>query len=118
MTTFKFREVSLLERLFRMEDGYVLDFSNRTFEQFFADEDIEIYSGEYGFKGTSKANHMRAFWETEPDHVVGRVLASLIEHHVPEDDKTVRPAENAGRSLRGYRHLAAQSWTACSIPRG
>ena len=28
---------------------------------------------------------MRAFWESEPDHVVGRVLASLIDHHVPED---------------------------------
>ena len=87
MSNFKFRELSLLERLFEMEGGYVLDFVNRTFEQFFADEDIAIYAGKYGFKGTSKANHMRAFWETEPDHVVGRVLASLIEHHVPENEQ-------------------------------
>ena len=87
MSKFKFREISLLERLLGMEGGYVLDFSNRTFEEFFADEDIEIYSDKYKFKGTSKANHMRAFWESEPDHVVGRVLASLIEHHVPEDKR-------------------------------
>ena len=87
MTTFKFRELALLERLLGMERGYVLDFSNRTFAQFFADEDIEIYASKYGFKGTSKADHIRGFWETEPDHVVGRVLASLIEHHVPETDR-------------------------------
>ena len=87
MSNFKFRELNLLEQLFRMEGGYVLDFSNRTFAQFFADEDIEIYSDKYGPTEASKANHMRAFWESEPDHVVGKVLASLIEHHVPENDR-------------------------------
>ena len=86
MSNFKFRELSLLERLFGMRDGVVLGFSNRTFEEFFADEDIEIYSDKYGFKGTSKANHLRAFWEIEPDPVVGRVLTALIEHHVREND--------------------------------
>ena len=87
MSDFKFRETSLLEQLLGMEGGYVLTFVNRTFKEFFADEDIEIYSDKYKFKGTSKANHMRAFWESEPDHVVGRVLASLIEHHVTEDKR-------------------------------
>ncbi len=85
MSNFKFRETSLLEQLLGMKGGYVLTLVNRTFKEFFADENIDIYSDKYGFKGTSKANHMRAFWESEPDHVVGRVLASLIDHHVPED---------------------------------
>ena len=90
MSRFKNRELKVLEQLFRMRtpgrSGYVLDFSNRTFAEFFEDEDIEIYPDKYGFKGASKANHLRAFRETEPDHVVGRVLASLIEHHVPETE--------------------------------
>jgi hypothetical protein len=50
-----------LERLLGMGSGYVLDFSNRTFEEFVLDSiGKSIYAGEYETGGGSKANRLRA----------------------------------------------------------
>lgn len=69
-----------LERILEMGSGYVLNFSNRTFSDFFDDAlNIDIYNQKYESKGSSKANHMRVFWETEPNHIVARALEALVE---------------------------------------
>jgi hypothetical protein len=58
-----------------MGSGYVLDFSDRTFSEFFDDEfGITIYCEKYNFNGSSKAKHMRAFITTEDEYTVARVL--------------------------------------------
>lgn len=68
------------EDLFRMVSGYVLDFTDRTFAQFFRENvGIEIYDDRYAYNGGSKAKHLRAFWEMDDDAVVGRILKSLLE---------------------------------------
>ena len=55
-------EMRLVNDLFGMSSGWVLDFSNRTFEEFFRQEvGIEIYDDAYGFIGTSKGKHLSAF---------------------------------------------------------
>ena len=47
-----------------MQGGYPLDFSNKTLTEFFEDEIGEnIYDDKFSFKGTSKANRIRAFLE-------------------------------------------------------
>jgi hypothetical protein len=49
MSTLVQKEIVKLEKLFDMKGGYVLDFSNRTFGNFFHDEvDIDIHSEKYG----------------------------------------------------------------------
>lgn len=64
-----------------MKSGYVLDFSDRTFEQFVRDAvGRGIYDGAYSFNGTSKAKHLRSFLEVEPNHVVGTLIAALVEY--------------------------------------
>lgn len=75
------REKRKLEDLFGMSSGYVLDFSNSTFARFF-EEDVnrDIYSGAYSNNGSSKANHLRSFWNKEDDALVGRAIAGLLEH--------------------------------------
>lgn len=63
-----------------MASGYVLDFTDRTFAQFFRENvGIEIYDDRYAYNGGSKAKHMRAFWEMDDDAVVGRILKPLLE---------------------------------------
>lgn len=63
-----------------MASGYVLDFSNNTFAEFFRETaNLDIYALKYEFNGDSKAKRLRAFWETEPDALVGKVLAGLLE---------------------------------------
>lgn len=81
MSTLKTIEKTQLEQLFGMASGYVLDFSNRTFQVFiYENAGVDIYADMYAFNGDSKAKRLRAFWEREPDHVVGKVLAELIDY--------------------------------------
>jgi len=69
-----------LERAFGMSSGYVLDFQNRTFEEFFQDvAGIDIYDAKYAYASGSKANRMREFWKVESDEVVLRVLKALAD---------------------------------------
>ena len=43
-----------------MSSGYVLDFSNPTFARFFEEElNLDIYSGAYSDRATSKAGNKR-----------------------------------------------------------
>ena len=68
-----------LERALGMESGYILDFSNRTFAEFFLDSfGIDIYDSKYDYGSGSKANRMRGFWERESNYLVGRVLDLLF----------------------------------------
>lgn len=62
-----------------MEGGYVLDFRNASFAEFFRlDFSIEIYDEQYDGHGDSKANRLRGFFQVAPDHIVGKVLHSMI----------------------------------------
>jgi hypothetical protein len=68
-----------LERALGMESGYVLNFSNRTFIEFFLDSfAIDIYDAKYDHGSGSKANRMRGFWERESNYLVGRALDLLF----------------------------------------
>lgn len=80
MSSLKAIEKRVFEDLFGMASGYVLDFSNNSFAEFFRETaNIDIYAPKYDFNGDSKAKRLRAFWETEPDALVGKVLSGLLE---------------------------------------
>ncbi len=80
MSSLKTIEKKVFEDLFGMASGYVLDFTNNTFAEFFRDTvNIDIYDDKYSFNGGSKAKRLRAFWEVEPDSAVGTVLSELLE---------------------------------------
>jgi len=73
------REKRKLENEFGMSSGYVLNFSNRTIEDFFEESvGIDIYDSKYDNASGSKANRMRAFWDTEPNHIVAQMLEALV----------------------------------------
>jgi hypothetical protein len=72
------REKRDLEELFGMGSGYVLNFSNRSFQEFILDvTGLNIDDEAIGSSGT-KANRLRHFWNTQPDHIVGTLLKSLL----------------------------------------
>jgi Abortive infection C-terminus len=71
----------VIDDAFEMHGGYVLDFRDRTFSEFFDDEfGINIYDAKYNLNGSSKARHLRAFIATEDEFMVARVLRRLWEH--------------------------------------
>ncbi|MBU0508969.1 abortive infection family protein [bacterium] len=74
-------EKSKLEKLFGMGSGYVLDFPNRRFAEFIVESTgKDIYDARYENASGSKANRLRAFWSKEPNHVVGRLIADMLEY--------------------------------------
>ena len=73
-----------LERLLGMGSGYVLDFSDRTFGEFFDEYRVEIDAERYKAQGTSKAKRMRAFWDIDENPIVGRVISGLINYAIEQ----------------------------------
>lgn len=71
-----------LEKLLGMGSGYVLDFSDRTYTEFFIDFRVDIDAAQYRAGGDSKAKRMRTFWDIAPNHTVGKVLEGLIAYGV------------------------------------
>ncbi|OYD90344.1 hypothetical protein CDG76_32010 [Nostoc sp. 'Peltigera membranacea cyanobiont' 210A] len=70
-----------LEKLLEMGGGYVLDFSNRTFQEFILESlNIDIYDEKYNYQSGSKANRLRKLWKEEPNPIVGQLLEKLLEY--------------------------------------
>ena len=70
-----------LERLFGMGGGYVMNFNNRTYSEFFIDNlNIDIDNEKYLISGSSKANRLRAFWRIESNYLVGILISCLLEY--------------------------------------
>jgi hypothetical protein len=93
-----------------MGGGYVLDFSDRTIQDFVLEvAGLEIHSDKYTNEGTSKAKKVRAFWSLESDAVVGTLLGALVGYAealgLPRSDVTgediVKCREIASRLLAG-----------------
>lgn len=74
-------EKRYFEGIFGMDSGYVLDYSDAKFGEFFNRHRIKIHSEKYCVNGTSKARKLRSFWEQEPDALVGRALSEMLDSH-------------------------------------
>jgi hypothetical protein len=100
-----------LEKLFEMGGGYVLDFSNRTLEEFVADSvGIEIYDDRYHHGSGSKANRIRGLWKVESDAQVGKLIRDFVEYAVfvnkNADPELVRASRAvADRLLAASAHM-------------
>jgi hypothetical protein len=74
-------DMHLVDDLFGMGGGYVLDFSDRTFAAFFAEElGIDIDESQYSVEGTSKARRLRYFLKSADPSLAVRTLVALWEY--------------------------------------
>lgn len=81
MASLTYREKSILEELFGMSSGYVMDFSNSSFSRFIGDViNIDVYDGHGYEEYASKANKLRQIWNKEPDNVVGTLIEALLSY--------------------------------------
>ena len=82
-------DMELIDALFGMGAGYVLDFSDRTFAEFFTSElGLNIYDPRYSIEGTSKAKRLRYFLRTSEPHVVVQTLVALWEYRETKRRRT------------------------------
>ena len=82
MSSLRSIELSLVDEVFRGgERGYILDFSNRTFGDFFVRElDIDIDAPQYAADGPSKGKRLRCFLGQVDDGTAARTLQVLWKH--------------------------------------
>ena len=82
MSTIRPVELDMIDLVFRgAERGYILDFSNRTFSEFFALElDIDIDAKVYECEGTSKGKRLRGFLVIVDDGTAAKTLRALWEY--------------------------------------
>lgn len=74
-------ELKLVDELFGMSSGYVLDFTNSSFADFFYREvGIDIYDNAYAINGGSKGKHLRAFLTIGQSRAIAKALAALWEY--------------------------------------
>ena len=81
MTKIRPIDMRFFDEVFEMQSGYVLDFSDRTFAEFFDSElSINIDTQKYFQGGSSKAKRLRTFLQIEKEPVVARALCALWEY--------------------------------------
>ena len=106
MSTLTDIEKRYFEKLFHMGSGYVLDFTDATFGEFFRRHNVSIHGHKYQTFGTSKAKKLRAFWESEPDRLVGAVLSEMLDSY--EADCELYGNESDTRVLERARAIVAR----------
>jgi hypothetical protein len=74
-------DMQIIDKIFQMEGGYVLDFSDRTMPIFFAEElNVDIDDPRYRDDGTSKARRLRCFLRKEDTNTAIRTLNALWQY--------------------------------------
>lgn len=78
MAQMTYIEKNYFERLFDMETGYVLDFTNYTYQRFVADTiNIDVYKK---YHDLSKAKILRAIMDDYDNVTVGKLLLGLMQY--------------------------------------
>jgi len=100
------------ERLFGMDSGYVLNFSNRTFADFFMDSiGKDIYDPQFNSGSGSKASLMRGFWAKDSNYAVGKVLGDLLDYVVE-----INPAGHDRALVTDCRRIVTRLLQATPVP--
>ena len=94
-------DMPILDTVFSMGDGFVLNFSNRTFDEFFREElNVDIYDARWEVQGRSKAKRLRYYLRHADRQTALETLNALWKYRevsgvtadYPELDDSVRAA--------------------------
>lgn len=95
--------MKFLDQVFQMEQGYVLDFSDRTIGIFFDEElNIDIFDPSYTVNGTSKAKRLAASYKLS----MPQLQFACLMHCGPIEPHSNRP----GGRPRAFPTHTAGCW--------
>ena len=110
----------MIDEVFRGGDrGYILDFSNRTFSEFFALQlDVDIDANIYQREGTSKGKRLRCFLSLVDDGTAAKLLRLLWEYReaMPQSADRQESYSIARKNVFGL--IARLEDKAVSVPTG
>lgn len=78
MANFTFNEKQLIESVFGMSSGYILNLTNREFEEFM--KDVVPYNIYAKYPGLSEAKMFREFLKDETEPYVGKAIVMLLNY--------------------------------------
>lgn len=111
-----------LENALRMDTGWVLHFTEKTFSDLFAAFGIDIDDEKYKKYGESKAKRMRAFWDIDDNQTVGHIILELAaffrnaELRQPLNIKFSEQIEKIGNKLLNMPDIGAKKMLAVKNP--
>ncbi len=97
-------EMRTVESVLDMGSGYVLDFSDRTFADFFQEHGINIFEPRFEEGGTSKAKRLRTFLKTTAPPRSGQILAALLDYRQSGSEAAL-PADTLARYVAVVQRL-------------
>jgi hypothetical protein len=81
MANITYIEKDTIETFLGMKSGYVMDFSDRTFQEFVGQATgCDIDNEKYHYNTNSKANRLRAFIKIESDYIFGKLLSEFCKY--------------------------------------
>jgi hypothetical protein len=105
-----------LEKLFEMEGGWVLDFSNRTLSNFVYETlNIDLYSDRFSVFGDSKAKRIRAIWQKESNYKVGKLISKMLDYWRDKKIMSYREITKPEQNIFDECHKIAQRLLADTV---
>lgn len=81
MADLTYIEKANIENFLKMKSGYVMDFSDRTFQEFVGEAvGLDINDPKYHYSSNSKANRLRQFIKVESNYTVGKLLSAFCDY--------------------------------------
>ncbi len=81
MADLTYIERANIEKFLGMKTGYVMDFSDRTFQEFVGEAvGLDIDNEKYHYASNSKANRLRQFIKVESNYTVGKLLSAFCDY--------------------------------------
>jgi hypothetical protein len=99
MADLTYIERANIEKFLGMKSGYVLDFSDRTFQEFVGEAvGLDINDEKYHYSTNSKANRLRQFIKVESNYTFGKLFSAFCDYWIskvhtgeidPRDDENL-----------------------------
>jgi hypothetical protein len=110
MANLRPRDMTILDNALSMHQGHVLNFSDRTFAEFFdAELGVDIDHSRYHKFGSSKARRLRCFVQIEKEPLVAKALRALWEHREYHDCIDSHSHRASYRTWRSFFRAAADA---------
>lgn len=94
MANLSYQEKQVLEKLFGMSSGFVMDFTNNSFSEFIGNAiNIDIYNDPSYKSYSSKANKLRQIWKKESNDDVGILIEALLSYYENENQGYLSDSE-------------------------
>jgi hypothetical protein len=81
MADLTYIEKASIESFLGMKTGYVMDFTDRTFQEFIVEAvGLDIDDKKYHYASNSKANRLRRFMKVESNYTFGKLLSNFCDY--------------------------------------